>query len=190
MTIHREDPFATPEPDRSAGRRLRGRLALPVTLWTAGALGAPGTPAAAPAPNPSSATRAAGLSVASVVVADGDPAHVLGLIDEESELWEALESTGVAVVTILTEADRALADVFGFVSPAPGGPFTTAQWRASTWGPVLELPRAWAGVRLVDARAVGYSLLIDTVVEKSELASESPAPLVLHRGRYLGAPSS
>ena len=33
--IHSSDPFATPEEERSPVRRLRGRLAAPVTLWTA-----------------------------------------------------------------------------------------------------------------------------------------------------------
>ena len=33
--IHSTDPFATPETEKSAVRRLRGRLASTVTLWTA-----------------------------------------------------------------------------------------------------------------------------------------------------------
>ena len=69
MTIHHCDPFATPEGQRSPVRRLRGRLAAPVTLWTA--------------PGP------AGLTVSSMLVAGGEPGRVLGLIDEESELWSA-----------------------------------------------------------------------------------------------------
>jgi 3-hydroxy-9,10-secoandrosta-1,3,5(10)-triene-9,17-dione monooxygenase reductase component len=72
--IHQSDPFATPVQDRSAVRRLRGRLAAPVTLWTA--------------PGP------AGLTVSSMLVADGDPGRIVGLIDEESGFWDAVEQAG------------------------------------------------------------------------------------------------
>ena len=56
MTIHSTDPFATPEEQRSPLRRLRGRLAAPVTLWTADGPAGP-----------------AGLTVSSMLVAEGEP---------------------------------------------------------------------------------------------------------------------
>src|SRR5690242_17428201 len=101
--IHSSDPFATPEEDRSPVRRLRGRLAAPVTLWTA--------------PGPQ------GLTVSSMLVADGDPGRVLGLIDEESELWAAIEESGRFAVAPLGPSDRQLADRFAGLMPAPGGLF-------------------------------------------------------------------
>ena len=180
MTIHTDDPFATPEPERSAARQFRGRLAAPVTLWTSGA-----TPGATPLQT----VRPAGLTVASVVVADGAPAHLIALVDPESELYAALEQSGGAVVTVLTESDRHLADVFGFVAPAPGGPFATTPWVATEWGPRLASERAWSGVRLLDARDVGYSMLVDVAIEHVQLGPASAAPLVLNRGRYLGVAS-
>ena len=78
VTIHATDPFATPDDARSPMRRLRGRLPAGVTMWTA--YGREG--------------RAAGLTVSSTVVADGDPGSVIGLIDEESELYEAVRASG------------------------------------------------------------------------------------------------
>src|SRR5690348_17299034 len=101
MTIHITDPFATPEEGRSPVRRLRGRLPAPVTLWTA--------------PGP------AGLTVSSTLVADGTPGRVLGLVDEESELWAAVEAAGVFAVVPLAPRHRQLADRFAGLMPAPGG---------------------------------------------------------------------
>src|SRR6266576_2224517 len=106
--IHSSDPFATPEQDKSPVRRLRGRLASAVTLWTA--------------PGP------AGLTVSSMLVADGEPGRILGLIDEESDFWDAVSQAGVFAVTPLGPADRQLADRFAGLMPAPGGLFATGGW--------------------------------------------------------------
>jgi len=166
VTIHSTDPFATPEENRSQVRRLRGRLPSAVTLWTA-----PGGPAGP-----------AGLTVSSSVIADGDPGAVLGLIDEESELWAAIEAGGVFAVTALTPADRQLADRFAGVLPAPGGLFREGGWQQTPYGPVPQDRPTWAGCRLAGARPVGWALLVEGVIERVELG-ESP-PLVHYRGRY------
>jgi flavin reductase (DIM6/NTAB) family NADH-FMN oxidoreductase RutF len=52
---------------------LRGRLVAPVTVWTAGQV-----------------PDGAGLTVSSVLVAEGQPARLLGLIAPTSALWEAM----------------------------------------------------------------------------------------------------
>ena len=163
MTIHSSDPFATPDEEKSAVRRLRGRLAAPVTLWTA--------------PGP------AGLTVSSMLVADGDPGRVLGLVDEESDLWEAVERAGLFAVAPLGPADRQLADRFAGLMPAPGGLFATGEWTTTPYGPVPATAATWAGCRLTDARPVGWALLVEAVVETIE-AGPPGAPLVHHRGRY------
>jgi len=161
--IHSSDPFATPEHDKSDVRRLRGRLAAAVTLWTT--------------PGP------AGLTVSSMLVADGEPGRVLGLIDEESDFWAAAESAGVFAVTPLAAADQQLADRFAGLMPAPGGLFATGEWRETAWGPVPAGAGTWAGCRLTDQRAVGWALLVEASIESFHLDA-APAPLVHFRGRY------
>jgi 3-hydroxy-9,10-secoandrosta-1,3,5(10)-triene-9,17-dione monooxygenase reductase component len=55
----------------------------PVTVWTAGR--PPG---------------AVGLTVSSVLVAEGQPARLLGLIDPTSAFWEAMQKTRAFVVRV------------------------------------------------------------------------------------------
>jgi 3-hydroxy-9,10-secoandrosta-1,3,5(10)-triene-9,17-dione monooxygenase reductase component len=161
--IHSTDPFATPEPDRAPVRRLRGRLASAVTLWTA--------------PGP------AGLTVSSMLVADGEPGRVLGLIDEESELWDAVAHAGVFTVTPLGAGDGQLADRFAGLLPAPGGLFATGAWTQTDYGPVLQDAGTWAGCRLDSHRPCGWTLLVEATIETVRLQS-TKAPLVHYRGRY------
>jgi flavin reductase (DIM6/NTAB) family NADH-FMN oxidoreductase RutF len=166
MTIHSEHPFATPEPERDPVRRLRGRLGGAVTLWTSG-----------------TGRGRAGLTVSSVMVAGGEPGHVLGLVDPDSDLAVTVEDTGTAVVQLLGWPHRDLADAFAGVAPAPGGVFTLGTWAETEWGPRLEGAGSWAGVRLADQRPVGWSLLLDLTIEHVEIAADE-APLVHRRGRY------
>jgi flavin reductase (DIM6/NTAB) family NADH-FMN oxidoreductase RutF len=163
MTIHASNPFPS-EPDPA--RRFRGRLGGAVSLWTAG----------------SGAARA-GLTVSSVMVANGDPARVLGLLDPDADLVEALRGTGRAVVQLLEWADRALADAFGGVAPAPGGPFRLGRWTDTAYGPVLA-DRTHALVRLEEIVEVGWSLLATAVIEQVVMADDHH-PLEHRRGRYV-----
>jgi 3-hydroxy-9,10-secoandrosta-1,3,5(10)-triene-9,17-dione monooxygenase reductase component len=172
VSIHTSDPFATPEPARSPVRRLRGRLPAPVTLWTAA----------------DGSGRWAGLTVSSALVVDGDPGRLLGVVDEESTLWEVLGGVDRFAVTVLGERDRLLADVFAGQMPAPGGPFVGRDWRPTAYGPVLEGADTWAGCRRTGVRPVGWGLLIEAVIDTVELAATQAPPLVHHRGRY-GTPS-
>ena len=167
MTIHSEHPFVPPEGDRDPVRRLRGALPAPVTVWTAGA-----------------GRSRRGLTVSSVLVAAGDPAHVLGLVDEESDLWGPPPET--LVVNVLGPGHGYLADAFAGTVPAPGGPFTLGEWSDSDWGPVLADAATWVGVRLLAEapRHVGWGLLVDGVVE--HLESGSGGVLTHVRGRYVG----
>jgi flavin reductase (DIM6/NTAB) family NADH-FMN oxidoreductase RutF len=163
MTIHTTDPFASPEEERSTVRRLRGRLAAPVTLWTA--------------PGP------AGLTVSSTLVADGEPGLLLGLIDDESELWPAIEEAGRFAVAPLRPADRQLADRFAGLMPAPGGLFRSDEWRDTDYGPVLAGLDTWAGCRLTASRPYGWNLLVEATIEHVETGPDTD-PLVHYRGRY------
>ena len=162
MTIHTSDPFAAaPDPVR----RFRGRLGGAVSLWTAGA-----------------GQERAGLTVSSVMVANGDHGRVLGLLDPEAALVDVLRSTGRGVVQLLEREDRDLADAFGGVSPAPGGPFRLGRWTETTHGPVLA-ERTHALVRLERTTEVGWSLLATAVIEEVVMV-EDRHPLEHRRGRY------
>ena len=174
MTIHQGHPFAEPEPQRDPVRRFRGRLGSSVTLWTSG-----------------TGHGRAGLTVSSVLVALGEPGHVLGLVDPDSDLAATLAVTGTAVVQLLAWEHRDLADAFAGVAPAPGGAFRVGSWTQTAWGPVLDGVTAWAGIRLHEpGRDVGWSLLLDGEGEHVDLAPTEPEaterpPLVTRRGRYL-----
>ena len=172
MTIHSEHPFEPPESERDPVRRLRGRLGGTVSLWTAGSL-----------------ERRAGWPVSSVLVAAGEPAHVMGLLDPDCELFAVMARTGTAVVQLLEWEHRTLADAFAGLFPAPGGPFRLHDWTDTPWGPRLTTASSWAGVRLVEAEAreVGWSQLVDAVIEEVQIGAET-APLVHRRGRYLKPP--
>jgi flavin reductase (DIM6/NTAB) family NADH-FMN oxidoreductase RutF len=168
VTIHSEHPFLEPESERDPVRRLRARLGGTVSLWTCG-----------------HGPSRAGLTVSSLMLANGSPAHALALVDPDSQFASALQESGQAVVQLLEWPHRDLADAFAGIAPAPGGVFTLGSWEETEWGPRLEGTSAWAGVRLAgEARAVGWSLLVDTVVEHVEIGSES-RPLVHRRGRYV-----
>jgi 3-hydroxy-9,10-secoandrosta-1,3,5(10)-triene-9,17-dione monooxygenase reductase component len=166
MTIHAGDPFATPEDQRSPVRRLRGRLPAAVTLWTA--------------PGP------AGLTVSSTMVVDGNPGRLVGVLDEESELWAAVEAAGVFAVILLGPDDRQLADRFAGLLPAPGGPFRGHEWSSTPFGPVLAGHGTWAGCRLEAARPFGWGLLVEATIEHVALGGDPP--LLYYRGRYRGLP--
>ena len=166
MTIHSDHPFL--EPERDPVRRLRGRLGGAVTLWTAGTGEGP--------------LDRAGLTVTSVLVANGEPARLLALVDPDSDLADRLEETGRAVVVLLTWEDRALADAFAGTAPAPGGAFRQAEFVTTPWGPRLASAATWAGVHLESALEVGWSALVTCVVD--ELTVGEDEPLVHRRGRY------
>jgi len=169
VTIHSEHPFLEPESDRDPVRRFRGRLGGAVTLWTAGVGDAP--------------QDRAGLTVSSIMVAGGEPARVLALLDPDSDLTERLLDTGRAVVHLLAWEHHDLADVFAGVAPAPGGRFRTAEFEPTAWGPRLVSAPSWAGVSLESATEVGWSTLATCVVDDVTIG-EDLEPLVHRRGRY------
>jgi len=162
--IHSSDPFATPEQEKSPIRRLRGRLAAPVTLWTA--------------PGP------AGLTVSSMLVADGDPGRVLGLVDEESDFWDAVATAKRFAVTPLRPGDQQLADKFAGLMPAPGGLFASGEWTETEYGPVPADAGTWAGCRLDGERPYGWGLLVEATIETVTIGGADAVPLMHFRGRY------
>ncbi|MGH2695197.1 MAG: flavin reductase family protein [Actinomycetota bacterium] len=164
--IHKEHPFHTPPELREPVRRLRGRLASPVTIWTSGREGA-----------------YAGLTVSSIVVAEGEPSRLVGLVGPLTDLWDALEATAAFVVHLLPENERALADRFAGQRPSPGGLFAGLAVTASEWGPVLTDLTDRAYCRMTGWTEPGFQRLVSGVIERIELA-ELDDPLVYFRGRY------
>lgn len=168
MTIHSDHPFLPSEEDRDPVRRFRGRLGAAVTLWTSGAAG----------------YDRAGLTVSSLMVANGDPARVLALLDPDHDLTERLAGTGTATVHVLAAEHRELADVFADLMPSPGGPWRAGDFTDTPDGPRLAGVPAWARVRLEDARDVGWSRLVTCVVDEVGIGDDAE-PLLHRRGRYL-----
>ena len=126
----------------------------------------------------------AGLTVSSLLVAAGEPSYVVGLLDPDSDLAEALEREGRAVVQLLQWRHRELAEAFAGVAPAPGGRFAQASFEDTQWGPRLGDAHTWAGVVMTDARDVGWSREVTCAVEHLQVADEDE-PLEHRRGRYL-----
>ena len=164
VTIHAGHPFRDPEPDPV--RRFRGRVGGTVSLWTAG----------------DPADRG-GLTVTSFLVAAGEEARLLALLDPDADLTQRLLAVGRGVVQLLTWEDRDLAEMFAGTAPAPGGAFRHAEFVTTDWGPRLASARTWAGVRLEDEQDVGWSTLVTTVVEHLEVGDDDE-PLRHRRGRY------
>ncbi|MGA8115779.1 MAG: flavin reductase family protein [Actinocatenispora sp.] len=164
--IHEEHPFVPPPADRDAVRRFRGRLAAPVTLWAAG-----------------TGRARAGLTVASVLVVEGEPGHVVGMVDPDSDLADAVEQVGRFTVQLLGPDQQRLADQFGGVMPAPGGLFAQDDWTDTEWGPVLRDGAGWLGCRLDGTAEVGWSSRVDATIERVVLAADRSA-LAYLRGRY------
>jgi 3-hydroxy-9,10-secoandrosta-1,3,5(10)-triene-9,17-dione monooxygenase reductase component len=182
--IHSTDPFATAEQDRSPVRRFRGRIAAGVTLWTTAGPGPQPTPGPPDgAENPKRNIGWAGLTVSSMVVADGDPGRVLGLVDDESDFFDAVTRSRRFAVTPLGEGDQQLADRFAGLMPAPGGPFALGGWTATDFGPVPSGAGTWAGCELVADRPVGWSMLLEATVATIRTGPDQ-RPLLHYRGRY------
>lgn len=149
-----------------AARRLRGRLASGVTVWTAG-----------------HGREACGLTVASVLVTEGEPPHVLGTVGDLSDLLDTVRAHGRFVVHVLDEADRHLAARFAGAVPTPGGALHGLTVADSAFGPVLTDVGTRACCRLVDEREVGYPVLLDGVIDELVLG-DLTAPLTYFRGQF------
>ena len=138
-----------------------------MTLWTSG-----------------SDDGRAGLTVSSLMVAGGEPARILALLDPDSELAETLQRTRRAVVHLLGWRHRDLADAFAGRGRDPGGAFRLADFEAGDWGPRLVDAPGWAAVSLESEQAAGWSSLVSCVVDDVQLGEDMP-PLVHRRGHYI-----
>jgi flavin reductase (DIM6/NTAB) family NADH-FMN oxidoreductase RutF len=164
--IHDEHPFTAPPDQRDPVRQLRGRLAVPVTILTAG--------------DEKSRT---GLTVSSLVVAEGDPALVYCLVGPTTDLLDDVEETERFVVHVCDQAQREASDVFAGLRPSPGGLFAGRAFTDSPYGPVLDGFGSYAMCTLVEAREESFTVLVAGRIDEVVL-DDLGDPLVYFRGAY------
>lgn len=161
------DPFATPVEAREPARRLRGRLTAPVTVWTSQA----------------ASGAHAGITVSSVLIAEGEPPEVLGLVDPLSNFFDAVQESERFVLHVLTSAQARLAEAFALRLPVD--PFEGETVSRTPWGPALGSVATRAGCALVEASAVGYSRLLRARIEEFSFDERAARPLARYRGDYV-----
>ena len=168
MTIHDDEhPFADPEDERDPIRRFRGRLAAPVTVITSGG-----------------PDDRAGLTVSSIIVAEGQPPTVHFLCGPENDVWDRIVETGTFVVHVLEERHSAISDAFAFIRPSPGGPFKGLEVVDSPHGPVITSIQTRAACRHVFHRELTAHALVEGAIESVSL-HDMQRPLGWFRGSYL-----
>ena len=160
------DPFQLPIDKRDHIRRLRGRIPMPVTIWTA--TGIEGRPE--------------GITVSSILVGEGDPPSVLGLIAPDSSFWDAVRASKRFVVHVLDSAHVRIADQFAL--RYPGDPFEGLSVVRSDFGPVLSDVTTRSAISLMGFIESGYSLLVRGSIDEVELDPNPMQPLIHYRGRY------
>ena len=164
--VHDEHPFEAPQDQRDPARRFRGRLAAPVTIITSGA-----------------GDHRTGLTVSSLVVAEGEPSRIYFLLGSTTDLFYGLEETGKFVVHVLEAEDTALADVFAGLRPSPGGRFANVAVEQSEWGPVLTDITTRAFCTFEGGDEETFFIVAEGKIDKLEL-SDIGDPLVYFRGGY------
>ena len=88
-----------------------------------------------------------------------------------------------AVVSLVTWADRELAEMFAGTAPAPGGVFTHGRFEETDWGPRLRQAAPGPAYASRTAREVGWSRARHRVVEHVEVGEDTD-PLGHRRGRW------
>jgi len=164
--IHDDHPFMTPPDMRDPIRRFRGRLAAPVTLVTAG-----------------TGPQRAGLTVSSLLVAEGTPSFIHLLVGASTDLWDAIQDTGAFIVHVLEAEHRELSDRFALIRPSPGGLFTGIEAVDTDHGPELAALGSRAYCRYAGHFEDTYHALVHGVVEEVVL-DDLRHPLQYFRGEY------
>ncbi len=164
--IHDEHPFATPPDLRDPARQLRGRLASGVTVVTAG-----------------DESGQTGLTVSSLLVAEGQPSRVVLLLGEVNDLWDVVQRTSRFVMHVLEGEDRAWSDRFAGLRPSPGGLFAGLEVIPGAWGPVVAPWPTRAFCTVEQTIETGNFQLVVAVADQIELTDVTD-PLVFFRGRY------
>ena len=164
--IHDDHPFQTPPDERDPVRQFRGRLVAPVTVFTAGGEGS-----------------WAGLTVSSLMIAEGEEASVVALIGPATDLWDQIEGTQTFIVHILDDSQREHGDAFAGIRPRPGGPFAGLDVEHSEWGPVIASLPNRLFCRLAESTSLPFHELVVGTVDKAEVG-DLDDPATYFRGGY------
>ena len=127
--------------------------------------------------------QATGLTVSSLVVADGETGRILFLCGLNTDLADLVATSGGFVVHVLSTGDEALSDRFAGIRPSPGGLFADLAWVAGVRGPVLTEIPSRVECAFTATYDVGWYLLIEGTVESVALGGLE-SPLLRLRGRY------
>jgi flavin reductase (DIM6/NTAB) family NADH-FMN oxidoreductase RutF len=154
-------------------RQARARLPAPVTVWTAGD------------------DEWAGLTVSSLMLAQGEPGQLLGLIGPDTDLADLVERTGAFVVHLLADRPEHRRIAQHFAGTLEAGPELLHIDR-SAHGPRLQSAPDQLACRLTSRRPSGWSQLVEATIEDATWATGAPPPraaLLWYRGafRVLGA---
>jgi len=164
--IHGDHPFMTPADMRDPVRRFRGRLAAPVTVVTSG-----------------SSEQRAGLTVSSLLVAEGEPSFIHLLVGSSTDLWEAIRESGAFIVHVLEADHRELSERFALRRPSPGGLFSGIDMVDTDHGPELTAIGSRAYCRYAGHFEDTYHALVHGIVEEVVL-DDLRQPLQYFRGEY------
>ena len=163
--IHDEHPFSAPLDLRDPTRQLRGRLASGITVFTSG--------------GPDSRT---GLTVSSLLIAEGEPSRIVALVGEATDLWFAIEQSGSWIVHVLESSDQQLSDRFAGLRPSPGGLFAGLDIEDTPWGPSISTLGTRAYCRLERSVETGFHRLVTGVIDEVDLDDSDPLGEAINRG--------
>jgi flavin reductase (DIM6/NTAB) family NADH-FMN oxidoreductase RutF len=125
-----------------------------------------------------------GLTISSLVVAEGEPSRIFFLCGTATDLWPAIEGSGGFVVHVLEESHREISDRFAGIRPSPSGLFVGLEPLDTEWGPVIPSIGTRAFCSFTGHTETSIYALVDGVVDRVDL-SEITHPLQYFRGRYL-----
>ncbi|MGH9106245.1 MAG: flavin reductase family protein [Acidimicrobiales bacterium] len=158
------NPWAGPPEARDPLRRLRGHLVLPVTVWT-------GTAGAGPV----------GLTISSVLLGQGQPPVLAGLVSPTSDLAALLRPPSARfVVHVLGAAHRRLAQHFSGDLPAPEEMLAVL---GSPHGPLLQAVGDRLLCRTTSTKPLGWSVLVEAEVDEVQ-AGAAGRGLAWYHGAY------
>lgn len=166
--IHDEHPFLLPPEQRDPVRQIRGRFAAPVTIITSGEAG-----------------HGVGLTVSSVMIAEGTPPFLYFLVGSTTELFYAMDTIGKFVVHVCQSSHRDRAEVFAGQRPGPGGPFKGLTVEHRAWGPVIADMGNRMFCSVADMDEDSFSIIVEATIDELEL-DDLDDPLVYFRGAYRG----